>query len=752
MATGSVQRRGAAFGLSLALALSAVVAAESTSMAASGGWSPGVESWVTDLAGEQRLTPQPPISWESGRGHARSRIVVDPTRRYQSMTGFGASMTDSSAYVLSQLSPDERARTMRELFSPTEGIGLSMLRQPMGASDFAVQRPYSYDDQPAGQTDPELLDFSIDHDRGYILPRLREAFDLNPDLTFMATPWSAPGWMKTSDSLIGGQLRPEYEQAYAQYFVKFIQAYREAGIPTDYVSMQNEPLYQPDDYPGMEVLPPQQAEFIAARLTPALRSAGLQAKVLAYDHNWDIPDYPEAVHGAIGPYTAGTAWHCYAGEAVTQSVSHNDYPHAQSFQTECSGGDWQGDRTTAFALSMDSVIDVPRNWGQSVVLWNLALDGTHGPHTGGCTNCRGLVTTRSDGTVVKEPDYWALGQVSRFVRPGALRVGSSSLAGGGSVGVRDVAFQNPDGSLILVAHNSASTARSFDVVVGGRHFSDRLASGAAVTYRWRAPADLPPAGGLGFVDLDFGPGPAGTPTGRLTQSVNPDVVDHLNQVSLGRHWLVYSQPYGATIERTAPAVTLPRRDWTFHSTGTVDVTAAPPANMVDDKPGTRWTSGAAQSTKLSLTVDLGRRQTFTEISLDTGASIGDYLRRYRVQISTGGQRWRTVARGPGHTGVMTIPLPPTRARYLRLVSEAKSTSWWTIEDLQLRNTPNPGPVEPPGRDLISDEAQLHGTTLTGYYNAGTTPAVAPWPVDTFPYTYRLPPTAAVTFGVVTRRP
>ncbi|HEY5843898.1 MAG TPA: discoidin domain-containing protein, partial [Mycobacterium sp.] len=521
--------------------------------------------------------------------------------------------------------------------------------------------------------------------------------------------------------------------------------------PTDYVSMQNEPLYQPGDYPGMGVFPAQEAGFIAASLAPALRGAGLQTKILAYDHNWDIPDYPEAVRSAVAPFTVGTAWHCYAGQVVTQSVSHNHYPQAQAFQTECSGGDWQGDRTRAFKLSMDSVINVPRNWGQSVMLWNLALDEDHGPHVGGCTNCRGLVTTHPDGTVTKEPDFWALGQASRFVRPGAVRIGSSSLVDGDSNGVRNVVFQNPDGSLIMVAHNSATTAKTYQVAVGHRHFSDRLAAGAAVTYRWRAPADLPSAGDIGFVDLDFGPGPAGTPTGRLVQSVNSDVLDHLNQVRLGRHWLIYSQPYGARVERTGPAVALPRADWTFASTGTVNVDDAPVDHLIDDTPGTRWTSGAPQSKKLSLTVDLGRKQTFTEISLNTGPSIGDYLRRYRVQVSNDGHRWRTVARGPGHTAEMIIALPPTRARHVRLVSEADASTSWTIYDLNLRTMSSPGQVQPPGQSLITDSATLNGSTLIGYYNAGTSPAVVPWPIDGFDYTYRLPPTAAVTFTVLERR-
>ena len=286
-----VRRRSAALGLALLLGITVLLGgtggALATPSAAVGasGWSRGVESWVTDLARRERLAAQPILGWGRGPGTARSTIVVDPSRRYQTMTGFGASMTDSSAYVLSNLPTKARRKVMRSLFSPTDGIGLSLLRQPMGASDFTVDTAYSFDDQPAGQTDPDLSDFSIDHDRDAILPRLREAYKINPDLTFMATPWSAPGWMKTSDSMITGSLLPQYEQVYAQYFVKLIQAYRAAGIPIRYLSMQNEPLYQPSDYPGMQV-PGSIAEFAAARL--ALAKNAPDSQILAYDHNWDV--------------------------------------------------------------------------------------------------------------------------------------------------------------------------------------------------------------------------------------------------------------------------------------------------------------------------------------------------------------------------------------------------------------------------------------------------------------------------------
>ena len=235
-------------GLAAALVLTAIPATVAATPSPP-AWSSGVDSWVTDLNTDQRLARQPSLRWQDGAG-AQDAIVVDPTRRYQKMTGFGASMTDSSAYVLSRLPAKARTSIMTDLFSTREGIGLSMLRQPMGASDFAVGQAYSYDDQPTGKTDRDLSDFSIAHDRAYILPRLREAYAINPDLTFMASPWSAPGWMKDTDSLVQGSLRKKYEKAYAQYFVKFVRAYAKAGIPTDYVSLQNEPLYEPEDYPG----------------------------------------------------------------------------------------------------------------------------------------------------------------------------------------------------------------------------------------------------------------------------------------------------------------------------------------------------------------------------------------------------------------------------------------------------------------------------------------------------------------------
>jgi O-glycosyl hydrolase len=738
-----------AVGLAAALALTAL-AAPVVATPPPGAWSGGVDSWVTDLNTDERLARQPVLRWQNGAGD-REAIVVDPTRRYQTMTGFGASMTDSSAYVLSKLATRNRKSIMTDLFSTTDGIGLSMLRQPMGASDFAVDQAYSYDDQPAGQTDRDLSEFSIAHDRPYLLPRLREAYAINPEITFMASPWSAPGWMKDTDSLITGSLLPTYHRTYAQYFVEFIRAYARAGIPTDYVSLQNEPLYEPEDYPGMGVMPDQAATFLGRHLGPVLDRAGLDdTTILGYDHNWDITDYPEAIYHdrRAARFVPGTAWHCYAGEVTAQSVSHNSYPHAQAFLTECSGGGWQRTTDRAFDLTMDSVIGVPRNWGQSVILWNLALDQRHGPFIGGCADCRGVVTVNDDGTVTKNLEYWALAHASRFVRPGAVRIGSSQPAGSP---VSNVAYRNRDGSMVVVAHNQGHQSRAFDLTIGNRHVGVTLAPGAAATYRFRAPDRLAPVGDLGWVDLDYGRGPAGTPSGRLIASVGPEVVAAMSQVELGNRWLAYTLPYGAELKRTGAATALDRADWKLTADGVTATEDDPLAHVRDGDRKTRWTSGKGQTRGMSLTVDLGHRQEFTEVSLDVGESAGDYLRSYLVQVSDDGAGWRSVARGPGRTGELIIALPETTARYVRISSGTDSGSWWSIAELNLRHADLTTGSAPVGRDLVRDSGTLSdGSRVVGYYNDGRRAQSVAWPVRGFGYDYRLPPTATATFVLIDR--
>ena len=377
-----------------------------------------------------------------------------------------------------------RSALLQELFGPSPGIGLSFTRLTMGASDFSLHE-YSYDDMPAGQTDSSLAQFSIDSNRAYVLPVVQRALAINPQLKIMASPWSPPGWMKTTGSLIQGTLRPEAYGPFAEYFRRYIEAYRAERVPIYAITLQNEPHYEPADYPGMRLDPPARAQLIGQYLGPLFARSGIGTIILDWDHNWDEPQSPLQVLGdsAAARYTAGVAWHCYAGDVSAQTVVHDAHPDKDAYFTECSGGEWApnfADNLKWFVRTL--IIEATRGWAKGVILWNLALDEQHGPHTGGCGDCRGVVTVASgNGTVTRNVEYYALGHASRFVRPGAHRIASTSFPGD----IETVAFRNgDDGSKALIVVNTAAQERTFAVRWSGESFRYVLAAGAVVTFSW----------------------------------------------------------------------------------------------------------------------------------------------------------------------------------------------------------------------------------------------------------------------------
>jgi glucosylceramidase len=438
-------------------------------------------------------------------------ITVDDRQRFQEIDGFGASLTDAAAWLFAKkLTPLQTSEAFQMLFSRKDGIAVSFLRQPIGSSDLAVTF-YSYDDlcqqtdkactTPAGQTDPKLEHYSLAHDQEYILPLLRKALALNPAIHVMLTPWSAPGWMKTSGSMLGSipaspqgsgpetkeasSLRPEFYSAFAHYLVKTVQGYQAAGVPVYALSVQNEPLYAPPTYNGMQMLATEQAAFLANDLGPAMAAAGLKTKVMAYDHNWNRPDYPETILNdpKAGAVVAGTAWHHYRGEPSAMTKFHEEFPQKDQWVTEASGGTWQ--KGNMLAQEATELVDVTRNWAKSFVLWALATDQDHGPHVGGCDSCRGLVTIDSSkpGNPVKaEPDYYALGQATKFLLPGAVRIASDEPAG---TALRDVAFSNPDGTIVLYTVNAADTSQTFRIGFQGKTAATILPAGSVATFVWK---------------------------------------------------------------------------------------------------------------------------------------------------------------------------------------------------------------------------------------------------------------------------
>jgi glucosylceramidase len=444
--------------------------------------------WLTTPDRANLLTPKGAVAF--GTGGSGSTITVNPGVTYQTMVGFGASFTDSAAWNV--FNSSQRNNIMTALFSPTNGIGLSWLRQPLGATDFS-RNFYTYDD---GGADPTLSRFSVAHDQSYILPLVTQARSLNPALSVMMSPWSAPAWMKANNNLVGGSLNDSNVGVYSDYLVKAVQAYQNAGVPVSYLSVQNEPQFSPPGYPGMLMSSVQESNIINT-LGPKLRAAGLGTKILGWDHNWDQPSYATDVLNRAGGNLAGTAWHCYAGDPSAQTPVHNAQTSKDIFFTECSG--IESGNTFADSLwwqGRNLAIGATRNWARTVTTWNMALDDNHGPVIGSCGNCTGVVKT-SGGSYTTNAEYYVLGHLSKFVQPGAVRIDST---GYGQGGIENVAFRNPDGMIVLVAVNTGGT-QNFQVSYAGASFGYSMPAGSMATFTWPGSGGTtpPPPGNSGQI-------------------------------------------------------------------------------------------------------------------------------------------------------------------------------------------------------------------------------------------------------------
>ncbi len=431
--------------------------------------------------GSLKLAPQASVQFFSGTG-GNNPVYMDETQTYQTTEGFGAAFTDTAAYNLNQVATSAaHTEAVNNLFTRNgTGIGLSFMRVPMGASDLALS-VYSYDDQPAGATDPTLADFSIAHDQTDIIPLILEAKSLNPAIKIMANPWSPPGWMKSNDSMVnGGSLLPAYYSSFANYFVLFIQAYGQAGIPIDYLSIQNEPTYV-ETYPSMDLEAPDATTVLSQYVLPALAANQLSTKVLLLDNNFYMISYPltELANSTIASSSqvAGVAWHGYGGQQGEMQLLANQYPNLGQYETEHSGIAGTPDQ---FKTDFEDVTAVMRNSGRTFVKWSLAVDQNYGPETNGCNVCDGMVTINNvTGDLSYPVDYFTLGHFSKFVFPGAQRVYSSNAQG-----ILSSAYVNPDGTKALVAFNDSTVPQTFQVQWGSQSFSYTLPALAAATFTW----------------------------------------------------------------------------------------------------------------------------------------------------------------------------------------------------------------------------------------------------------------------------
>lgn len=440
-----------------------------------------IDVWITTSDKKELFSHAPSaLLFEDQQTADVPIIEVDTSQRFQHIDGFGFALTGGSAFLLNQkLNTAARAPLLRELFlTGGNGIGVSYLRISIGASDLD-DHVFSYDDLPSGKTDDSLAGFSLAPDEENLIPVLKEILALQPDLKIMASPWSAPAWMKSNDSTKGGSLKPEYYAAYARYLVKYIQEMGSKGITIDAITLQNEPE-NPKNNPSMLMTANEQAEFVKNYLAPVFEVIGLAVKIVIYDHNADHPEYPIAVldDEEAKQFIDGSAFHLYLGEVDALSRVHEAHPDRNIYFTEqwTSGkGEFGGDLRWHLK---NIIVGATRNWSSTVLEWNLAADQEFKPHTdGGCTECLGALTIGD--SVVRNVSYYIIAHASKFVRPGSVRIASNITDN-----LHNVAFQDTSGKKILIVLNDNPGAKQFGIKYNGKVAMASLPGGAAGTFIW----------------------------------------------------------------------------------------------------------------------------------------------------------------------------------------------------------------------------------------------------------------------------
>ncbi len=428
------------------------------------------------------LALQPPIAFATPAAPATQTITVDSAKTYQTMDGFGFALTGGSAQLLMHMDAAKRDALLHELFTRTgDGIGVSYLRLTVGSSDMN-DHVYSYDDLAPNETDVDMAHFSLDPDKADVIPIMKQILAIDPKIKTLASPWSAPLWMKTNDAAQGGVLLPKYFPAYATYLTKYVQGMKAEGIPIDTLTIQNEPLNEKNT-PSMLMLSPEQDVFIKEDLGPDFRRAGIKTGIVLYDHNLDHPLYPLSIlrDPAAAKYVAGSGFHLYGGTVDAMTQVHDAFPNKNIYFTEQSITQRDNNGPLNIAQPVARVmIGVSRNWSKNILLWNLAADPNNGPHTnnGGCTGCSGALTIDGDN-VRRNVAFYTVAQVSKFVPPNSVRIDSNNLDT-----LPNVAFRTPDGKKVLVVSNITDAPQTFDVHTGAKTFTSTLPAGNVGTYVW----------------------------------------------------------------------------------------------------------------------------------------------------------------------------------------------------------------------------------------------------------------------------
>ncbi|MCH7408813.1 glucosylceramidase [Belliella sp. DSM 111904] len=439
-----------------------------------------IEAWHT-VADKSILLEKKDLSnIKRGDNDQLLQILINDEEQFQEIDGFGFTLTGGSAMLLqTQLDDELRDQTLKMMFSrENDGIGVDFLRISLGASDLD-ELVFSYADQ---NNDKSLKQFDLAYDTLYLIPTLKRILEINPNIKIMASPWSAPAWMKTNQSPIGGKLSPDHYSTYAGYFVKYIKNMENEGIPVYALTIQNEPEH-PGNNPSMLMEAMEQAEFVKNHLGPAFHENGIKTRIIIYDHNCDHPEYPITVLNdtEAAKYIDGSAFHMYLGEIDAMSEVKNAHPEKNIYFTEqwtSSKGDFGDD----LMWHVDQlIIGGTRNWAKTVLEWNLASDPNQRPYTsdGGCTSCLGALTV-GQGTIEKNVAYYIIGQASKLLPAGAVRVASSSKKS-----LPNVAFKTKEGETVLIVLNQDKDQKVFGVNQGGQQFTVDIEPRSVTSFKWK---------------------------------------------------------------------------------------------------------------------------------------------------------------------------------------------------------------------------------------------------------------------------
>jgi glucosylceramidase len=435
--------------------------------------------WLT-TGDKSALLSRQNVNLTFGDASAQGQTIeVDDQQQFQSIDGFGYTLTGGSATLINSLPEKEKDDLLQELFSNQgNGIGVNYLRISIGASDLSATT-FSYNDLPAGQTDVNQEKFSISKEMTDLIPVLKKIVTINPELKILGSPWSPPVWMKDNNSFKGGSLKPEYYQSYATYFVKYIRAMQEQGIVIDAITIQNEPLH-PGNVPSLYMTAKAQGTFIKTALGPLFKKEGIKTKIILYDHNADKPEYPISIldDPEAKQYVDGSAFHLYGGTIDALSKVHDAHPDKNLYFTEqWVGGPGNFAEDLKWHVST-LIIGATRNWSKNVLEWNLAADPTYGPHTdGGCVTCLGALTIGPG--ISRNVAYYVIGHASKFVPTGSHRIASNNLST-----LPNVAFKTPAGKTVLIVTNTGTAEQEFSIKNKGKYQKINLAAGAVATLVW----------------------------------------------------------------------------------------------------------------------------------------------------------------------------------------------------------------------------------------------------------------------------